>query len=68
MSKIKAFAKSLTKKERMYLWDHVRRYAGVEGTSAKEQFARLIEYVLNCLNGDSNMEKNIYAKALKMYD
>ena len=29
------------------------------------QFKRLIEYVLNFLNGSSEMEKNIYAKALQ---
>ena len=62
-----AFAKTLTKQEKSYLWNHVHRYAGVEGTTAQEQFARLIEYVLNFLNGDSEMEENITAKALKMY-
>ena len=37
MSKmIREFAHSLTKKEKTYLWDHVFRYAGVEGTTAEE--------------------------------
>jgi hypothetical protein len=65
--KIQAFAKSLTKQEKSYLWNHVYRYAGVEGRTAEEQFGRLIEYVLNFLNGDSEMEEKIYAKALKMF-
>ena len=33
---IQEFAHSLTKKEKTYLWDHVHRYAGVEGISAEE--------------------------------
>ena len=57
---IEAFAKSLTKQEKSYLWDHVFRYAGVEGTT-------VIEYVLNFLDGSSEMEEKIYAKALKMF-
>jgi len=36
MSKIQEFAHSLTKKEKTYLWDHVFRYAGVQGTTAEE--------------------------------
>ena len=67
MSKIKAFTKTLTNQEKSYLWDHVFRYAGVEGTTATEQFERLIEYVLNFLDGSSEMEEKIYAKALKMF-
>ena len=65
MSQIQAFAKSLTKQEKTYLWDHVFRYSGVEGTTATEQFERLIEYVLNFLDGDSEMEEKIFAKALQ---
>ena len=65
--RVQAFAKSLTKKERRYLWSHVYRYAGVEGVTASEQFERLIEYVLNFLDGSSKMETAIYAKALKMF-
>ena len=61
----KDFAKSLTRGERKYLWDHVHRYAGVEGISAKEQFQRLVAYVLNFLGGDTKIEKKIYAKALR---
>ena len=69
MSKmIREFAHSLTKKEKTYLWDHVHRYAGVEGISAGDQFGRLIEYVLNFLDGDYELEKKIFAKALKMYE
>ena len=78
-SQIQAFARSLTKQEKTYLWDHVFRYAGVEGTTATEQFERLIEYVLNFLetkagtapalvDGDSEMEEKIFAKALKMFE
>jgi len=73
---IREFAQSLTKKEKSYLWDHVYRYAGVEGTTAEEhqscnessfgfQFGRLVEYVLNFLTGDCELEKKIFAKALK---
>ena len=43
-------------------------HAGVQGTTAKEQFQRLIEYVLNFLDGDSDMETSIFAKALAMYE
>ena len=32
------------------------------------QFGRLIEYVLNFLDGDCELEKKIFAKALKMYE
>ena len=62
---IREFAQSLTKKEKSYLWDHVYRYAGVEGTTAEDQFGRLVEYVLNFLDGDCKLEKKIFAKALK---
>ena len=79
-SQIQAFAKSLTKQEKTYLWNHVFRYAGVEGTTSTEQFERLIGYVLNFLetkagytapalvDGDSEMEEKIFAKALKMFE
>ena len=66
-SQIQAFAKSLTKQEKTYLWNHVFRYAGVEGTTSTEQFEQLIEYVLNFLDGESEMEEKIFAKALKMF-
>ena len=62
------FARSLTKSERTYLWEHVYRYAGVEGVSAKEQFQQLVMYVLNFLGGDSTIEKKIFAKAMKMFE
>ena len=65
---IQAFVKTLTKKEREYVWDHVYRYVGVEGSTAAEQFARLIEYVLFWLDGSSKMETSIFDKALKMFD
>ena len=65
--KIKEFVKTLTKAERTFLWDHVHRYAGVEGTTASEQFQRLIEYVLNFLTGDTPKEKSIFEKALTMF-
>ena len=61
---IQAFVKTLTKKEREYVWDHVYRYVGVEGSTAAEQFARLIEYVLFWFDGSST----IFGKALKMFD
>ena len=59
---IQAFAHTLTEKERRDLWSHVHRYAGLDGTTAKEQFGRLIEYVLNFYDPEST----IYQKALKM--
>ena len=79
-AKIQAFAKSLTKAERRYLWAHVYRYThefhntrkwvheGVEGTTAKEQFERLIQYTLNFLDGDSRIEKAIFSKAMKQLE
>ena len=66
--KIQAFVKTLTKTEKQYLWDHVFRYSGVEGTTAKEQFKRLIEYVLNFLDGDSEIEKKIFTKAMMAFE
>ena len=39
------FRKTLTNKEHKYLYNHVWRYDGVQGVSAKEQFKQLIEYV-----------------------
>ena len=44
------FRKTLTNKEHKYLDNHVWRYDGVDGVSAKEQFHKLIEYVFvtNC--------------------
>jgi len=66
--KRREFVRSLTGSEKTYLWEHVFRYAGVEGVSAKEQFARLIEYVLNFLGGEGTMEKRVFAKAMKMYE
>ena len=65
--KRREFVRSLTGAEKTYLWSHVFRYAGVEGVSAKEQFARLIMYVLNFFNGDSDIEKRVFAKALQMF-
>lgn len=67
MSQIQEFTKSLTKKEKSFLWDHVHRYAGVEGTTAKEQFGKLVEYVLNFLDGDTDVERAIFNKALRMF-
>ena len=66
-SQTEAFVKTLTKSEKSYLWDHVFRYAGVEGSTAKEQFAKLVEYVLNFLDGESKMETSIFGKAMKMF-
>ena len=60
----KEFAKSLTRAQTKYLWDHIHRYDGVDGVSAKEQFQQLVAYVLNFLTGDHKMEKKIYAKAM----
>ena len=45
-----------------------RVHEGVEGTTAKEQFKRLIQYVLNFLTGESEMEEKIYNKALKLLE
>ena len=61
------FIRSLTRGEKNYLLSHVYKYAGVEGTSAKEQFEKIISYALNFLTGESNIEQRIYAKALKMF-
>ncbi len=60
----KEFAKSLTRAQTKYLWDHIHRYDGVDGVSAKEQFQQLVTYVLNFLTGNHKMEKKIYAKAI----
>ena len=62
------FLKSLTVAEKVYLWSHVVRYDGVDGVSAKEQFERLVEYVLNFLDGSSAVEQSIYNKALKSFE
>ena len=63
-----AFVKSLTVAEKDYLWSHVFRYDGVDGVSAKEQFEKLVEYVLNFLDGTSTVEQSIYNKALKSFE
>ena len=63
----KEFAATLTHAEKKYLWAHVHRYAGLEGSTAKEQFQRLVEYVLNFLDGDSEIETKIFAKAMKAF-
>ena len=65
---VQEFVKTLTKAEREFLWAHVFRYAGVEGTTAKEQFKKLISYVLNFLDGSGEMEQKIYAKALQAFE
>ena len=62
------FVQDLTGGEKNYLWSHVYRYAGVEGTTAKEQFQQIVSYVLNFLTGESDLEKRIYAKALKVFE
>ena len=62
------FAATLTRAEKTYLWDHVHRYAGVENSTAKEQFLRLVEYVLNFFDGDSEIETKIFAKAMKAFE
>ena len=64
----KQFADTLTRAEKTYLWGHVHRYAGVQGVTAKEQFQRLVEYVLNFLNGDSEIETKIFTKAMKAFE
>ena len=61
------FVRSLTRGEKSYLWRHIFKYAGVEGTSAKEQFEKIISYALNFLTGESDIEQRIYAKALEMF-
>ena len=55
-------------------------FSATQGTTATEQFERLIGYVLNFLetkagyttpalvDGDSEMEEKIFAKALKMFE
>ena len=60
----KQFAKSLTRAQTKYLWEHIHRYDGVDGVTAKEQFQQLVAYVLNFVDSDDKMEKNIYAKAI----
>ena len=60
----KQFAKSLTRAQTKYLWDHIHRYGGVGGVSAKEQFQQLVPYVLNFLAGNHKLERKIYAKAI----
>ena len=60
----KQFAKSLTRAQTKYLWEHIKRYDGVDGVTAKEQFQQLVAYVLNFLDSDDKMEKKIYAKAI----
>jgi hypothetical protein len=65
--KQREFVRSLTVAEKAYLWEHVNRNAGVEGVSAQEQFARLIEYVLNFLDGGAPIQKRVFAKAMKMF-
>ncbi len=60
----KQFAKSLTRAQTKYLWEHIHRYDGVDGVTAKEQFQQLVAYVLNFLTGPDSMEKKIYAKAI----
>jgi hypothetical protein len=60
----KQFAKSLTRAQTKYLWEHIHRYDGVDGVTAKEQFQQLVAYVLNFLDSDDKMEKKIYAKAI----
>ena len=62
------FVRSLTGGEKSYLWSHVFRYAGAEGMTAQEQFGKIIMYVLNFLNGEGDIDKRIYAKALKMFE
>ena len=64
----KDFVESLTGDEKTYLWRHVYRYDGVDGVSAQEQLARLVEYVLNFLDGTSDIEQSIYSKALKTFE
>ena len=63
----KEFAATLSHAEKKYLWGHVHRYAGVENSTAKEQFQRLVEYVLNFFDGDSEIERSIFAKAMKAF-
>ena len=67
-SQQREFDRSLTVAERTYLWAHVYRYNGIDGVSAKDQFAQLIMYVLNFLNGESAIEKRIFAKAMTMFE
>jgi len=65
---IRKFVRDLTRGEKNYLWNHVYRYAGVEGTTVQEQFKQIVSYVLNFLDGESELEKRIYAKALKVFE
>ena len=63
----RTFVRSLTDAERRYLWEHVYRYVGVEGTTVQDQFNRLVEYVLNFLTGESDIEQAIFAKAMTVF-
>ena len=56
------FTNSLTRAEKQFLWSHVYRYADEKGVERK--FARLVEYVLNFLTGNSKIENQIYVKAI----
>ena len=62
-----AFVDSLTTVEKEYLWGHILRYAGIEGSTKEEQFGQIIMYVLNFFNEDDDMHQRIYAKALQMF-
>ena len=70
-AQVQKFVRSLTPTEKTYLWGHVYRYAGVGGSSAKEQFKKLISYVLQFLSGESedhDVAKRVYTKALAMFE
>ena len=60
------FLESLTEAERKYVFAHVFRYDGVQGVSAKEQMKVLPMYVLNFLDGECDIEKKIFEKAMKV--
>ena len=60
------FLESLTEAERKYVFAHIWRYDGVQGVSAKEQFKVIPMYVLNFLDGECDIEKAIFKKAMKI--
>ena len=61
------FAATLSRAEKRYLLNRVHRYSGLDGSTAKEQFQRIVEYVLNFLDGDSEVERSIFAKTMKAF-
>ena len=56
------FKNSLTPEEKRYLWKHV--YHNADSKGVEQKFARLVEYVLTFLTGNSKIENQICVKAV----